>query len=111
MGGIVAGIAVGDAGTCVGATVTGITVFVGRGDGLVEGDTATDRSHAVAVTMTIERNKRAFLTFVLYMAKSPFMLKHTPQTRKTPPSPGEFSLSDWTVQSSGQIVTGAADPA
>jgi hypothetical protein len=38
----------------------GIAVFVGRGAGLLEGDTATDTSHARAVTIKIETNKRFF---------------------------------------------------
>jgi hypothetical protein len=77
---------VGDAGIWVGANVAGMgvaeagmVVFVGRGAGLVEGATVTDRSHAEVTMMIREMFKRGFFSSVLYMAEFPFVLDHSHQ--------------------------------
>jgi len=81
---------VGDTGTWVGVTETGMIVFVGRGSGLAEGATATDRSHARVTMLNREKNKKIFFTIVLYMVEFPFGFNHSHQESKTPPPLEEF---------------------
>ena len=43
-------------------SITGLVVFVDRGAGLVGVTVVTDRSHAIDMTMNMERNKKNFFT-------------------------------------------------
>jgi hypothetical protein len=64
----VTGIGVVEAGIWVWVSAAGTIVFVDRATGLVGGATATDKSHARATMMNMERNRKVF-----FMTKFPFM--------------------------------------
>jgi hypothetical protein len=64
-------------GIALGIGEAGTTMFVGRGAGLVEGATDTDRSQAVVTSMSMKMDKRDLFRIVLFMAEFPFILKHT----------------------------------
>ena len=60
-------------GVVVAESITGLVVFVDRGAGLVGVTVVTDRSHAIDMTMNMERNKKNFFTVELFMVEFPFM--------------------------------------
>jgi hypothetical protein len=68
------GVGVFGSGVWVADTDVGIVVFVDTGARTVGGATVTERSHARAVTMKIERNKKIF-----FMVEFPFTGNHSPQ--------------------------------
>jgi hypothetical protein len=71
----VGGMSVGEAGICVGTSVTGISVFVGTGAGFVGVLTLTDMSHARDTRINSERVSKAF-----FIVGLPFWPEHTHET-------------------------------